>query len=94
MGKGKVGVVHPGRSGLQSAVRMSTALNATPDGTNDETADEIETVASEAKVVEEKKPEFGTYSWFVLALIVAVRIVYQWQRSIFSYCYGYKGTGV
>lgn len=29
-----------------------------------------------------------------MALIVAVRIVYQWQRAIFSYCYGYAGTGL
>jgi len=31
---------YPGRAGLSSAVRMSTALNATPDGTNDDVKSE------------------------------------------------------
>jgi len=42
----------------------------------------------------EEDPKFSNYSWVVLAIIVAVRIVYQWYRSIFSYCYGYVGTGL
>jgi len=70
---------------------MSTALNATPDGTNDETKSEDKVEETPAKTEEVK---FTNYSWFVLALIVSVRIVYQWQRSIFSYCYGYQGTGL
>ena len=55
--------------------------------------------------IEDDKPEvnepttseggikFGLYSWFVLSIILGIRILYQWQRSIFSYCYGYKGLG-
>ena len=87
--KGIPASLYPGRAGLQSAVRMSTALNATPEGTNDET---------EADVVE-KTPEkddpvkLTNYSWIVLGLVVAVRITYQWMRAIFSYSYGYTGIG-
>jgi hypothetical protein len=65
---------YPGRAGLaQSAIRMSTALNATPEGTNDETKSD-----APVPVKEDKEPELSNYSWVVLALIVSVRIVYQW----------------
>lgn len=37
--------------------------------------------------------KFGPYSWFVLAIILGIRVLYQWQRAIFSYSYGYKGLG-
>jgi hypothetical protein len=54
---------------------MSTALNATPEGTNDETKSE-----DKAEIVPAKTDDvpFTNYSWFVLAMIVSVRIVYQW----------------
>ena len=54
---------------------MSTALNATPEGTKDETKSEDKVEETPAKTEEVK---FTNYSWFVLALIVSVRIVYQW----------------
>lgn len=71
------GVASHGRAGLQSAIRMSTALNATPDGTNDEPSEEIEVQKNKIEELKED-PKFSNYSWVVLALIVAVRIVYQW----------------
>lgn len=79
---------------------MSTALNATPDGTNDpETTNddkEIEeaTENKEGAAEEEKQIKVTNYSWTVLGAIVAVRVCYQWMRAIFSYSYGYTGTGV
>ena len=35
--------------------------------------------------------KFGPYSWVVLAILAATRICFQWQRSVFSYSYGYTG---
>lgn len=57
--------------------------------TNDETQS-----TKEMEEEEYPKPKFGTYSWFILAIIVAIRVCFQWQRSIFSYSYGYTGVGV
>ena len=69
---------YPGRAGLQqSAIRMSTALNATPDGTNDETKSDAPVIDAQI-VTKDKEPVLTNYSWLVLALIVSVRIVYQW----------------
>ena len=48
---------------------------------------------SEVSEEKEKDGKLPLYSWAVLGIILAVRICYQWQRSIFSYCYGYSGTG-
>ena len=42
---------------------------------------------------EEVKPKFGIRAWVVLAIAVLVRVMVQWQRSIFSFAYGYTGTG-
>ena len=47
----------------------------------------------DAEIVDEEKPKVGLYSWFVLMIILLIRVAYQWQRSIFSYCYGYAGLG-
>lgn len=44
----------------------------------------------EEPVVEEK---MGIYPWMVLGITVLVRVMVQWQRSIFSYAYGFTGTG-
>jgi hypothetical protein len=45
--------------------------------------------------VDDEKPKFkGIYPWIILSLAFAVRILYQWQRTIFSYAYGYTGTGI
>ena len=86
--------IYPGRAGLQSAVRMSTALNATPDGTNDDTEIEEEVVIKKAETPDADAPvKLTNYSWIVLGMICAVRICYQWMRSIFSYSYGYTGIG-
>ena len=86
--------IYPGRAGLQSAVRMSTALNATPDGTNDDTEIEEEVVIKKAETPDADAPvKVTNYSWIVLGMICAVRICYQWMRSIFSYSYGYTGIG-
>ena len=41
----------------------------------------------------EQKAKIGAYSWFVMMIILLVRIVYQWERTIFSYSYGYTGLG-
>lgn len=76
---------------------MSTALNATKDGQEGEeeiidvTAESVSEVKEEAKTTPAK---VGLYSWFVLAVLVTIRVVYQWMRSIFSYSYGYKGIGI
>ena len=81
---------------------MSTALNATKDdmdASKDDMEGEgevIETTAVEVKetpVIESPK-QVGLYSWFVLGLLLAIRVVYQWHRSVFSYSFGYKGIGI
>ena len=61
---------------------MSTALNATKDDQEGESAeyDIVEVTAeteSEAPVKEDTK-NVGLYSWFVLGVLLAIRIVYQW----------------
>lgn len=38
-------------------------------------------------------PKFGAYNWFVLALIVMVRVMMQSQRAFLSFAYGFTGTG-
>lgn len=70
----------PGRSGL--TIMSATAV----------TGD----LEDENKPIEaaEEKAKIGSYSWFVMLMILAIRIVYQWQRSIFSYSYGYTGLGI
>lgn len=71
---------------------MSTALNATPDGTNDpETTNEEKEAPTP---VVDQSVKLTNYSWIVLGAICAVRICYQWMRAIFSYSYGYTGTGI
>lgn len=79
---------------------MSMALNATKDNMEGENPIEdsddvidVEATASEKPVVEET-PKVGIYSWFVLGLLLAIRVVYQWHRSVFSYSFGYKGIGI
>lgn len=47
--------------------------------------------ASDEKPAEDKKG--GLYPWIVLAIMLSIRVAYQWQRSLFSYCYGYTGLG-
>ena len=42
----------------------------------------------------QKEGKVGAYSWFILAIMVLIRVTYQWHRSIFSYCYGYTGLGI
>ena len=50
--------------------------------------------SSELEETDTKKDgKLPMYSWLVLCIILAIRICYQWQRSIFSYTYGYKGIG-
>ena len=50
----------------------------------------------EEKPIQEVKEEdkMGLYPWLVLGITVLVRVMVQWQRSIFSYAYGYTGTGL
>lgn len=84
---------------------MSTALNATPEGSNDPetTNEEDDKTLQEGTVIKKKAPEpaeddknqvkLTNYSWIVLGCICAVRICYQWMRAIFSYSYGYTGVG-
>jgi hypothetical protein len=51
-------------------------------------------VDEEAMEVDEVKDEkMGLYPWMVLGITVLVRVMVQWQRSIFSYAYGFTGTG-
>ena len=38
-------------------------------------------------------PKFGLYNWFVLGLIVMVRVMMQSQRAFLSFAYGFTGTG-
>lgn len=45
-------------------------------------------------IKEEKEEKFGLYPWLVLGITVLVRVMVQWQRSIFSYAYGFTGTGI
>ena len=54
--KGLVGSSYPGRAGLQSAVRMSTALNATVDGTNDPETTNEENEITDGTVIKKKDP--------------------------------------
>ena len=75
--KGIPASLYPGRAGLQSAVRMSTALNVTPDGTTDETeGDEVAEEKKAATPVKEDPVKLTNYSWIVLGLAVAIRITY------------------
>lgn len=51
--------------------------------------------AGEEPIKEEKEEvKLGLYPWLVLGITVLVRVMVQWQRSIFSYAYGYTGTGL
>mmetsp|Transcript_8363 Transcript_8363/g.13979 ORF Transcript_8363/g.13979 Transcript_8363/m.13979 type:complete len:210 (+) Transcript_8363:758-1387(+) len=36
----------------------------------------------------------GWRPWAVLACTIMIRVMVQWQRSVFSYAYGYTGTGI
>ena len=75
-------------------IRMNTALKATK---NDMDAEEpfIEAeIVSDSEKLAKKQNTVPVYSWFVLGVLVAIRVIYQWQRSIFSYSYGYKGIGM
>ena len=40
-----------------------------------------------------EKSKVGLYSWVVLAIMMSIRVAYQWQRAIFSYSFGYTGLG-
>ena len=54
----------------------------------------VEDFKEEEKAGEEaSKPKFGPYAWLVLSIAVLIRVMVQWQRSIFSYVYGYTGVG-
>ena len=57
---------------------------------NDDVSDEDEEPMADP-VVNEK---MGLYPWMVLGITVLVRVMVQWQRSIFSYAYGFTGTGI
>lgn len=43
---------------------------------------------------EKKENKLNKYSWLVLFILVAIRIAYQWQRSVLSYAYGYTGLDI
>jgi len=44
-------------------------------------------------VEDEVKPKFGVRAWVVLAIAMIIRVMVQWQRSIFSFAFGYTATG-
>lgn len=71
----------PTRGGL-------TVMRATAQDVSDDSED-----SSKPVQVAADKGKIGAYGWFVMAVILAIRVVYQWQRSIFSYSYGYTGLG-
>ena len=48
----------------------------------------------DAEVEPAADTKLGLYPWVVLGITVLVRVMVQWQRSIFSYAYGYTGTGI
>ena len=70
-----------------------TALNAVPP--NKTSYESLEGVPEQDKesLEDKEKPKFGLYSWLVLAIVVLVRVMVQSQRAIFSFAYGYTGTG-
>jgi hypothetical protein len=41
----------------------------------------------------DKKKFNAVYSFFVLFLVLAARVIVQWHRKGLNYAYGYKGTG-
>ena len=55
----------------------------------------IEDQTVEADKDEKNKAVFKpVYSYFVLAIILIVRVATQWQQKSLGYFYGYKGLGV
>jgi len=67
---------------------VAMTLNAT----NDDMEPEIVNDDGEKKV--EGKAKFnGAYSYFVLFIVLACRIMVQWHRKGLNYAYGYKGLG-
>lgn len=79
-----------------SVNRGSTlVMNAAPEGKAPEGMSyDIPDFEDGEAVEEEPKPKFTMYAWFVLAIVALVRVMVQWQRSIFSFAYGYTGTGL
>jgi len=63
------------------------ALNAT--------ADDAEIVPDDDKteVVESKAKFNPVYSYFVLFIVLACRVMVQWHRKGLNYAYGYTGLG-
>jgi MFS family permease len=68
-------------------------LMATPkDMSYDLDGDELNVSESDEEI-EEEKPKFGIRAWVVLLIAALVRCLVQWQRSVFSFAFGYTGTG-
>ena len=77
---------------LSSSEIATKDPEVTMDTTDNEELSTADTNQSK-ELVSKTGIKFGPYSWFVLTIILGIRVLYQWQRSIFSYCYGYKGLG-
>lgn len=79
------------RRGPQPLYAVSANM-AMSDGTPDK--DESEEVTDEIAIQPKEEEKMGLYPWMVLGITVLVRVMVQWQRSIFSYAYGFTGTGL
>lgn len=78
------------RRGPQPLHAVSANMTASGDASEKGYEEVDEEEAMEVK--EEEK--MGLYPWMVLGITVLVRVMVQWQRSIFSYAYGFTGTGI
>lgn len=70
--------LHTSRSSLVGPLMMAKDDDA--EVTADATSEENAAITAESKAPLESKSgiKFGPYSWFVLAIIVGIRILYQW----------------
>lgn len=76
--------------GPQALHAVSANMAESTPERDDDVSDEDEEPMQDP-VVQEK---MGLYPWLVLGITVLVRVMVQWQRSIFSYAYGFTGTGI
>jgi hypothetical protein len=78
-----------GFGGQQQFARSSLVMQASTDDKSD-----IIDVEAESKDGKKGMPKFNAaYSYFVLAIVLACRIMVQWQRKGLNYAYGYTGLG-
>jgi uncharacterized membrane protein (DUF106 family) len=81
-------------------MRMNAVPEKNADAQSSNDAQNTTEISSEEKLImkedqsEINKKNFNPiYSFFVLFLVLAARIIVQWHRKGLNYAYGYKGLG-